>query len=230
MLLTGEKRTLCQSVINKMHSALPCIVLVLLTLVSCASKKSDLFRKNSKLNIVSNISPARGLTFDRLINYHAPIKNVIDSLNLNTDDLHIEIDKSDYILSVYSGRSLIKQYPIVLGSNPVDDKLIQGDCCTPEGNYRIKDKYNHNKWSRFIWIDYPNDKSNRKFNKAKRAGIIPSESTPGGDIGIHGVPENCDYLINIGENWTLGCISLKIKDINEIYEIVKIGTRVIIKK
>jgi murein L,D-transpeptidase YafK len=50
---------------------------------------------------------------------------------------------------------IIKQYPVVLGGNPVDDKLLQGDLCTPEGNFLIHAKYPHKSWEKFIWINYP---------------------------------------------------------------------------
>ena len=78
--------------------------------------------------------------------------------------------------------------------------------------------------------NYPNDESRKKFSKAKENGIIPPGAKIGGEIGIHGVPEGTDDAINNRQNWTLGCISLKNKDINEIYAIVDSTTRVIIRK
>ena len=43
------------------------------------------------------------------------------------------------------------------------------------------------------------------------------------------MPEGMDDLIDAGKNWTLGCISLKNKDVNEIYSVVRKGSRVVIK-
>jgi murein L,D-transpeptidase YafK len=142
----------------------------------------------------------------------------------------IKIDKSDYQLNVYSSDTLIKTYPVVFGGNPIDDKLQQGDSCTPEGDFYIVSKYPHRSWSKFIWINYPTADSWRKHKKAKADGSIPKNAKIGGEIGIHGVPEGTDTMISNQFNWTLGCISLKNKDINEIYPFIDKKTRIHIQK
>lgn len=124
----------------------------------------------------------------------------------------------------------LKSYPVVFGFNPVDDKLRQGDGCTPEGVFKIRAKYPNKDWSKFIWIDYPNKDSWKKFQQAKDAGIIPKDASIGGDVGIHGVPKGADYAIDEKQNWTLGCISLKNKDIDEIYNFVTNDMLIEIKK
>lgn len=118
----------------------------------------------------------------------------------------------------------------MFGTNPIDDKLMEGDRCTPEGIFNIKSKYPHKSWSKFIWIDYPTKESWAKHNEAIEKGFIPRDSKIGGEVGIHGVPANCDYAIDNRQNWTWGCISLKNKDINEIYDVVNSGTIVRIVK
>lgn len=125
---------------------------------------------------------------------------------------------------------MIKQYSVVLGTNPIDDKRIQGDRCTPEGTFHIVTKYPHKNWRKFIWIDYPNADSKRKFKKAKSNGEIPKDAKIGGEVGIHGTPEDGDYLINHKVNWTWGCISLKREDVDEIYPYIKKCTEIIIEK
>lgn len=167
---------------------------------------------------------------NRLLNYSIPLEILLDSIKLINPNLKIHVDKSHYTLSLFADSLLIKQYPVVFGWNPVDDKLREGDGCTPEGNYKVLAKYNHPLWSKFIWIDYPNKESLAKFHKAKSNGIIPPESTPGGQIGIHGVPANTDYAIDQGVNWTAGCVALKNKDIIDMYNYIDIGTEVIIRK
>lgn len=165
-----------------------------------------------------------------LINYSVGLDVLLDSLSLQADSIHIRIDKSEYVLSVLADSFIIKQYPVVFGGNPVDDKLRQGDRCTPEGTFRILSKYPHRSWEKFIWIDYPNEESWRKHRLAKREGRIDESSSIGGEIGIHGVPEGTDHSIDVRLNWTLGCISLKNKDINDLYPFVNKGTRVMIVK
>jgi len=167
---------------------------------------------------------------EKLYNYSAPIQLVIDSLEINQRDIFVLIDKSDYKLTLKTDQYILKEYPAVFGGNPEDDKRMEGDQCTPEGTFKIRDRYPHKNWSKFIWIDYPNDSSRIKFYNAKKDGKIPNDARIGGEIGIHGVPESYEYAIAMKYNWTLGCISLKNDDINEIYKVVKIGTKIIIRK
>ena len=167
---------------------------------------------------------------DPLINYLFELEVLLDSLELEADQIHIEIDKSEFILSVVADTLVIKQYPIVLGGNYRDDKLRQGDRCTPEGRFRVITKYPHRSWDKFIWIDYPNEDSWRKHRQAKLDGSIEESAGIGGEIGIHGVPNGADELIDLGVNWTLGCISLKNKDIDDFYPFIHKGTLVVIEK
>jgi murein L,D-transpeptidase YafK len=164
------------------------------------------------------------------VNKGVPLKRIIDSLKIDTDSIKVLIIKSDYELSLWYGKTKLKNYPVVLGFNPVDDKRREGDGCTPEGFFHIKDKYPHRSWSKFIWISYPTSDSYKKHNEAKQKGDIPKSAKIGGDIGIHGVPEGCDNYIDDMENWTLGCISLKTADINEIYDIFSKKTVIEIRK
>lgn len=163
-------------------------------------------------------------------NYNKPLTNIIVELGISTSNISILIDKSDYKLTIFADSIIIKEYPVVLGGNPVNDKLMQGDECTPEGTFNIISKYPHNRWSKFIWINYPNDESWTKHNKAKNDGIIPVDATIGGEIGIHGVPVGMNMLIDQQQNWTLGCISLKNKDVNEIYPYITDRTVIIIQR
>jgi murein L,D-transpeptidase YafK len=158
------------------------------------------------------------------------LKYILDSLKINSNTLRILIVKSRYELSVWSDTLEIKKYPVVFGTNPVDDKLREGDRCTPEGEFKIRSKYPHKSWTKFIWIDYPNKDSWRKHNLAIKQGLIHIDSKIGGEVGIHGVPKNCDYVIDQRQNWTWGCISLKNKDIDEIYEVINMNTMVRIIK
>jgi murein L,D-transpeptidase YafK len=131
-------------------------------------------------------------------------------------------------MSVFKGMKPIKSYPVVLGHNPRNDKLVQGDRCTPEGVYRVVTKYPHAKWSKFILLNYPTKQNWLKFAAAKRRGQIPFDAQIGGDIGIHGTES--DYQNILGENWTFGCVALKNKDVNELYRLVQTGSIVVIKR
>ncbi len=146
------------------------------------------------------------------------------------DDIVLLIDKSEYTLQFQVHGKTIKTYPVVFGGNPIDDKRMEGDNCTPEGNFTIRDLYPHAKWSKFIWVNYPTGESQKKYDASKLAGEIPFNATIGGEIGIHGVPNNMNAIIDNKTNWTKGCISLKNADVDEIFEFVEIGTRILIQK
>lgn len=161
-----------------------------------------------------------------LLNYGKPLAHLLKRSRVNGDAVALYIEKSRLRLTVRVHGRAIKSYPVVLGGNPVDDKRYEGDSCTPEGTFRIRARYPHKSWSKFLWLNYPNADSWRKFQAAKRRGEINPQATVGSEIGIHGVPTGYDALVERRSNWTLGCISLKTADINEIYSVVKVGTRV----
>jgi murein L,D-transpeptidase YafK len=140
----------------------------------------------------------------------------------------IVVHKLSRKLTFYRGLTPLKTYPVVLGNDPYNDKLCQGDTCTPEGVYRIRAKYPHPRWDFFIWLDYPNTQNWLKFARAKKAGLIPPQADIGGQVGIHGTED--PYKNIIGQNWTKGCISLLNKDLDEIYPLVNDQTLVVITK
>ena len=163
---------------------------------------------------------------NELLNYNQPIAQIIAPANIDKTKTSILIEKSKYRLTLYYNQQPIKSYPVVFGKNPVADKLKEGDFSTPEGIFPIRDLYNHPNWSKFLWLDYPNQTSWRKHLQAKIGGKIKWSDTIGSEVGIHGVPASGDNLIDKRSNWTWGCISLKNQDVDEIYQIVQQGTKV----
>lgn len=177
---------------------------------------SYFFRKEiAKVNLHS--------PFVELLNYEKPINKLV-AYSIDKTQTQILIEKSQYRLTVYYQNQPIKSYPVVFGNNPTRDKLKEGDMKTPEGIFKVKDLYPHPQWSKFIWLDYPNHQSWEKHLKAKRSRIIPISASIGNAIGIHGVNQGSNYLINERNNWTWGCISLKNEDVDEIYSIIEVGT------
>lgn len=144
--------------------------------------------------------------------------------------ISIVIDKSDYALRVYDDKGWYATYPVVFGTNNLDDKKMEGDKKTPEGNFHIIGKRVHEKWLRFLALDYPTKESWEKFKARKKRGEIPASAGIGGGIGIHGTWPHEDFVIDKYKNWTLGCISMKKDDVLEIYSYTPIGTPVVIRK
>lgn len=157
------------------------------------------------------------------------LTEILEKEGIKKEELSLNIKKSDFTLEVLHADSVLKSFPMVLGGNPKGQKLMEGDLKTPEGKFKIRNLYPHNKWSKFIWVDYPTEESYKNHEAAKRNGLIPAEATIGGEIGIHGVPAGNDNWIDMRENWTLGCVSLKNSDIDEIYEVCFKGMDIIIQ-
>lgn len=140
------------------------------------------------------------------------------------------IDKSDYELRIYDNQGWYATYPVVFGNKSLGDKKMEGDRNTPEGTFHIVSKKNHAEWGRFMLLDYPNNESIEKFNERKAHGEIPSSASIGGGIGIHGTRKDEEFAVDRYQNWTWGCISVKYSDIFELYNLLPVGTKVVIQK
>jgi murein L,D-transpeptidase YafK len=143
--------------------------------------------------------------------------------------ISIVIDKSNYELNIYDSEGWYATYPVVFGSKTHDDKMMEGDRKTPEGSFKITTKRPHDKWGKIMLIDYPNKESWEKFNRRKMEGLIPKNARIGGGIGIHGTWPRDEMAVDQFQNWTQGCISMKLEHIYEIYDFCPVGTKVTIK-
>ena len=108
--------------------------------------------------------------------------------------------------------------------------MTQGDRKTPEGTFTIVSKRIHNKWCRYMGLDYPTPADIYKFNQRKQQGLIPFNAKLGGGIGIHGTWPNEENAVDEYQNWTEGCISLKNEHVKQLFDMVSIGTKVTIQK
>lgn len=160
--------------------------------------------------------------------YNTPLKQHVA---FKKGDCYIVVEKSKYQLNVYNAKDeLLFSYPVVFGNRDLGDKMCEGDRKTPEGTFYIQEKRVHDKWHKFLYIDYPNQDSYAKFNERKAKGLIAQNARIGGGIGLHGTWMNDDITIDRGDNWTLGCISTKNKYIDELFEIIPAGTKIIIRR
>ncbi|SFV32408.1 L,D-transpeptidase family protein [Thermoflavifilum thermophilum] len=154
----------------------------------------------------------------------------IDVKHVDPDKVFLLIDKLHHRLYVYEDTRLLASFPAVFGSNDLSDKMMAGDRKTPEGLFHIIAKRYDNRWCRFLLLDYPTTADYQKFNARKAAHLIPENAQIGGGIGIHGTWPKDDFVFTYMQNWTNGCISIPNEAIRQIFEIVKIGTPVLIKR
>lgn len=132
----------------------------------------------------------------------------------------IKIIKSERKLVTYSKGKLLKTYKIALGKNPIGQKLKEGDGKTPEGIYEIIAKNPKSAYHLSLKISYPNSK---QIEEAKKLSI-----NLGGDIMIHGIRNGFGFFGKHHSlfDWTKGCIAVSNQEIEEIYNLVLIGTKV----
>jgi murein L,D-transpeptidase YafK len=145
-------------------------------------------------------------------------------------EVYIIVTKSDYELKVYDKDGWYATYPVVFGSKSLDDKMMEGDRKTPEGVFHIASKRLHEKWHKMMLIDFPTPSDYEKFSERKAQGLIPRNARIGGGIAIHGTWPHDDMAVDLYQNWTNGCVSLKNEDIDELYDMVPVGTKVTIEK
>lgn len=136
---------------------------------------------------------------------------------------YIIVQKADRVISLWKGGRIIKTYPILAyGADPYGTKLREGDEKTPEGTYYIDRKHPSKNFQKFLNISYPNDADRER---ARQMGV-----SPGGSVGIHGDRGGVSgFFQRMDKNWTDGCIAVRNADIQEIYEMVDVGTQILIK-
>jgi lipoprotein-anchoring transpeptidase ErfK/SrfK len=149
---------------------------------------------------------------------------------IKKDSLSIVVEKSKYCLDVYYRRRKVRSYKAVFGPHPENNKIVEGDRCTPEGSFKIQRKNGNSHYDKFMLLDYPNDSAIARFNRFKENGKLPKNARMGGDVGIHGTWPGADDMIDMGVGWTDGCIALKNKDVDDLFALVDVGTKVIIRK
>ena len=161
-------------------------------------------------------------------------------------NVSLVVDRKTYTLSIYEDEILVKSYRASFGRMINRPKVKAGDGATPVGEYRICSIDTAVTYYKFFKINYPslNDAvealkkgwiSQREFNDIKfqyyYENCTQFHRILGGNIGIHGIGRFNYILKNLPFvfNWTDGSIALCDEDIDELYSIIKVGTKVVIK-
>lgn len=150
----------------------------------------------------------------------------IEEINKTKPVTTIEVFKQQWQLKLKHHDQIIRSYPIRLGFNPMGHKQFEGDGKTPEGTYTIDWRNPQSAYYKSLHISYPNPND---LTYAKQR-----QKSAGGDVMIHGTvptpatafPASSTYMPR--KDWTLGCIAVTNADMDEIWQLVKNGTQIII--
>jgi murein L,D-transpeptidase YafK len=130
----------------------------------------------------------------------------------------IVVEKSARRMVVYRGGIALREYRVALGFAPEGAKRRQGDGKTPEGVFRIDRVNAQSSFHLSLGLDYP--QANDRQRAAKRG------YAPGGDIFIHGQPNDLADDTVLKGDWTAGCIAVSNAEIREIFAAVSVGATV----
>lgn len=150
------------------------------------------------------------------------VSNTIRSTASN-NSMAIIVDKFARKLYIFQNGQKKYEFEAEFGKNWMGRKRLKGDKATPEGIYLIKSKIpaNKTKYYRALLLNYPNADDTAYFNSEKAKGRIPQNAHIGGLIEIHGDGGK-------GTDWTDGCVALKNSDMLKVYNLVEVGTPVVI--
>lgn len=146
----------------------------------------------------------------------------IEQINRHQPIQEIQVHKSARVVRLMHQNAVVREYPMRLGFDPIGHKQQEGDGKTPEGRYSIDWRNSNSAFYKSLHISYPNADDRRV---AATRGV-----SPGGEIMIHGAtstalskqPGMMQYLPQ--NDWTLGCVSVRNVDMDEIWKLVKNNT------
>src|SRR5262249_17769167 len=135
----------------------------------------------------------------------------------------IVIVKSTRTMTLLSHDGVVRTYKVALGTEPVGAKRKHGNHKTPEGSYVIDARNPHSQFHLSLHRSYPNPADRQR---ARKLGI-----SPGGDIMIHGLMPQYAWMgpRHRQHDWTDGCIAVTNAEIEEIWKLVPVGTKVEIR-
>ena len=135
----------------------------------------------------------------------------------------IEVLKSSRTLRLWQGETLVFSLGVALGQQPQGRKTCQGDSRTPEGVYTVTERKADSQFHLALRLSYP--------NAADRLRASESGCEPGGDIMIHGLPNGRGYVgaAHRLEDWTEGCVAVTNEEMDRLWALVPVGTRVEIR-
>lgn len=135
----------------------------------------------------------------------------------------VVVHKAARRMELYQRGVLLKSYSVSLGSHPIGAKWREGDGKTPEGEYIIDYRKADSAFHRALHISYPEPKD---VAVARAHGVGPGEM-----VMIHGTKNGVTPagLRLLPHDWTDGCVAVTDREIDEIWQLVPDGTKIILE-
>lgn len=135
----------------------------------------------------------------------------------------ILVEKSERKMYLLKAGRVLREFDIALGLAPRGHKQRAGDFKTPEGLYWIEARNTASDYFLSLKISYPNEQD--------RARAQALDVSPGGQIMIHGQPNEPRYDENWYKygDWTDGCIAVSNSDMIDIWLMTEVPTPIEIR-
>jgi murein L,D-transpeptidase YafK len=136
---------------------------------------------------------------------------------------YVVVDKSERKLYLYKLGRVLREFDVSLGQMPNGPKQREGDFRTPEGKYFLGGRNANSDFFLSIHVSYPNE--------ADRARAHAQGVDPGGQIMIHGWPNEPKYDLRRYQDtdWTDGCIAVSNSDMVDIWLMTRESTPIEIR-
>ncbi len=156
-------------------------------------------------------------------------------VNTTAGEVSIIVKKSERLLELWQGETLIGSYPIGLGWEPEGHKQMEGDGKTPEGEYYVCVRNSNSSFYLSLGVSYPNKEDaaaaleDGRIDNATYKRIADAidnrqcsdwYTTLGGEIMIHGCGGSSD--------WTAGCVAVDNDVMDILFDYCALGTKITI--
>lgn len=130
------------------------------------------------------------------------------------------VKKAERRLYLMRDEQPLRTYDVSLGFQPIGHKTREGDGRTPEGRYVLDRRNDRSRFYKALHISYPGyrDRLRAEHDGRNPGGMILIHGQPGGQTGGGNKPAR------IEGDWTLGCIAVSNREIEEIWSLTIDGT------
>lgn len=166
---------------------------------------------------------------------HSDYVSAYPPLESQSGEVYIIVKKTERLLELWQGETLIGSFSIGLGWEPEGHKQVEGDGKTPEGEYYVCVRNSNSSFYLSLGVSYPNKEDaaaaladgridNNTYERVVNAidkGQCPDWNTAlGGAIMIHGCGGSSD--------WTAGCVAVDNEVMDLLFDYCSVGTKITI--